>query len=474
MKSHLLDVSIILLIALFLPGFFSPDVRGDWIIEIVDSSGEVREHCSIALDSTETPHIAYQSEVDRGLFFARKDTSGWNTERLHPWSTLGYYCSLAFDSNDLPAIAHQQDYEYRIRYSYYDGSEWQLEVVDESANVGQSVSLVFDSADRPHIGYTNFSINDLRCAYKYTGLWIIEELGVPGYCADLVLSPAGGFPHLCSMWPIAYHMSYLYYTRKTPSGWESFTILDSDGPGNSAKIALGVDGLPMIAHRDSNKGNLYVHRLGSDDLWHEEVVDPGPYISGNLDLVVDNQGQPHISYHDGGLGHLKYATYDGSGWVLQTVDTDGVVGAENTIAVDSAGIPHIAYHDSGRKHLRYAQLQKGPPWFDLEMSDTALSPGDTFQLNASSGNTTASAMTADQYILLDVYGSYFFYPGWSQSVDYNVISIDPFDEYHQTILTFTWPEGAGSASGLYFYGALFHASTFDMIDMDSIEWNYSE
>jgi hypothetical protein len=464
-------ICFVCLLGISSAGFFS---RAQWQIETVDNSNEVQQYCSIALDSTGTPHIAYQSDVDRGLYFARKVSAEWITQRIHPWSVIGYHCSLAFNSSDQPAIAHQQDYDDIIRYSFLDGSEWQMEIVDDTASVGSSVSLVFDGADRPHVAYTNFSINDLRYAYKYAGLWTIQELGVPGYSADLVLSTAGGYPHLCSMWPITYQRSNLYYTSNIASGWESETVLDTGGPGQSANIDLGPDNLPVIAHWNTLDHALYLHKLDSDGTWHQQIVDYGPYISGEIGFVIDNQGNYHISYYDGGLGHLKYAFVNDTGKDIYTVDTDGIVGAANSLAVDDNGVPHIAYHDSGRGHLKYAVLHRGAPWYDLELADDNLVPGDLFQLDARAGNPSAQVLTADEYIVLDVFGAYYFYPAWTQSLQSRLVSVEPGTEMHHTVLSFYWPDNAGSAVGLYFYGALFEPSTFDLIDLDSIFWSFTE
>ena len=51
---------------------------------------------------------------------------------------------------------------------------------------------------------------------------------------------------------------------------------------------------------------------------------------------------------------MKYATFDGSTWHVETVDSDGNVGNDACLALDSLGNPHIAYPDETNHTLKYA------------------------------------------------------------------------------------------------------------------------
>jgi len=45
-------------------------------------------------------------------------------------------------------------------------------------------------------------------------------------------------------------------------------------------------------------------------------------------LALDAANNPHISYWDAGfgMGILKYASYNGTSWKIETVDNGGTVG----------------------------------------------------------------------------------------------------------------------------------------------------
>jgi hypothetical protein len=58
-------------------------------------------------------------------------------------------------------------------------------------------------------------------------------------------------------------------------------------------------------------------------------------------LALDSKGNPHISYDDNASGKLMYASWTGSIWILQIVDTNGA--ANPSIALDFNDNPHICY-----------------------------------------------------------------------------------------------------------------------------------
>jgi hypothetical protein len=95
-----------------------------------------------------------------------------------------------------------------------------------------------------------------------------------------------------------------------------------------------------------------------------ETVDggPGQAVGEYASMKLDRQGRPHIAYYDAANGHLKYARFDGTRWLVQVADP-GIadVGQFAALALDSLDRPHIAYHDDTNGKLRYATLN-GTTW----------------------------------------------------------------------------------------------------------------
>ncbi|MBN1552950.1 DUF4185 domain-containing protein, partial [bacterium] len=113
----------------------------------------------------------------------------------------------------------------------------------------------------------------------------------------------------------------------------------------------------------------------------------------------------------------------------------------------------------------------------LFLEDRTLTPGDCFDLHYILINTSDISYSADIWIILDVFGSYWCYPSWiplNEDIDYKAgIVVVPGKPYHETVLYFFWPNVTGPFSGLYFYAAAFHSNTFNLIgSINSIEWSY--
>jgi Fibronectin type III domain/Bacterial TSP3 repeat len=91
----------------------------------------------------------------------------------------------------------------------------------------------------------------------------------------------------------------------------------------------------------------------------------------------------------------------------------------------------------------------------LEMPSHLFHSGDSCYLRATLCNSYEVPVPGLQFFaVLEAYGSYFFAPGWSTTLDYWTIGIDPGPYTMDIIPEFSWPGGVGSADGLMFYGML--------------------
>ncbi len=99
-------------------------------------------------------------------------------------------------------------------------------------------------------------------------------------------------------------------------------------------------------------------------------------------------------------------------------------------------------------------------------------PGDMFHLETEIVNGLG-AFNVDEYLLLEVYGMFWFYPDWSEDLDYVKRFIDD-GTHRQTILEFIWPNVDSGADGLFFYYALFAPDTFDLMsDISYVIFGYA-
>jgi hypothetical protein len=114
------------------------------------------------------------------------------------------------------------------------------------------------------------------------------------------------------------------------------------------------------------------------------------------------------------------------------------------------------------------------PGVQLLLNQTFFKPGDIFRLEARVTPMMGNPVPATLWVVLDVYGSYWFGPGWTRDQDwYDLGALEmPVIE---NILQFTWPLNCGSAYNITFWGALLHAGTWEIIgEYDRTEFAYHD
>jgi len=150
--------------------------------------------------------------------------------------------------------------------------------------------------------------------------------------------------------------------------WHIETVDVGDPAGRYSSLALDSVDNPQIAYM-SYRDLKYAGWNGSG--WVFQIVEAAQtanseWIGMFTSLVLDGADNPHISYQksytDNGYWFaLRYARWNGTEWNLQTVDEDGEVGIENSLALDSSGNPQISYRDQDNQNLKYARWT-GSAW----------------------------------------------------------------------------------------------------------------
>jgi hypothetical protein len=131
-------------------------------------------YSSIALDSSDTPHIIstrgapYESEYL--YYFVGPDFDATFVDSANHDTD----CSIALDSSDNVHVSYGDGDE--LKYGYYDGSEWDITTVETLSNIN-STSLALDDDGNPHIAYNSSSVN---YAYFDGSAWRTTEVEDPG------------------------------------------------------------------------------------------------------------------------------------------------------------------------------------------------------------------------------------------------------------------------------------------------------
>ncbi len=94
----------------------------------------------------------------------------------------------------------------------------------------------------------------------------------------------------------------------------------------------------------------------------------------------------------------------------------------------------------------------------LNMPAEMFSPGDDCFLKATLTNPGEPMQDIPLFIILDVLGNYYFYPSWTETVEWQSMDVPQGATELSIIPQFTWPDGVGSAQGLVFYGGMTDAA----------------
>jgi hypothetical protein len=136
------------------------------------------------------------------------------------------------------------------------------------------------------------------------------------------------------------------------SAWNIQTV----GQGYDNSIAVDSSGNPHIGYASGEDLN-YASWTGSN--WNIQTIDSGDDKCREICLVLDSAENPHISYYDSTNKLLKYAVWVGSEWQIQSLDLGSDY--ESSLALDSKGNPHISYYNESSGNLMYTSWN-GSNW----------------------------------------------------------------------------------------------------------------
>ena len=266
---------------------------------------------------------------------------------------------IKVDSYDLPHIIYYYSPYAGLRYAHYNGTEWVYETIPGSGSFGY-VSMVLDNQDFPHISCHEWYDEDLMYGWYDGSDWIFEMVDDEddvGLFSSLALD-SDGYPHITYRHNIFGVGKNLRYAYKDVYGWHIEVVDDEfQFQGSYCSIALDSQDHPHIAYSKYIPTEYadylsYAHWDGSQ--WLIETVEEMGYAAYFTSIAVDSQDHPHIAYPI--INHVHYAHWNGTDWVIEDVD---FCHGDVSLCLDSQEYPHITY--SGMNKLNYARWN-GSEW----------------------------------------------------------------------------------------------------------------
>jgi hypothetical protein len=278
----------------------------------------------------------------------------WTTETV---DTYGVQNSIAVDNDQNLHISY---FSGAVKYAFRsaNSSKWftmQLAPGGGYAEVPTSVAL--DHIGNPHICFTP---GVLKYASFENHGWSIQQIdpqsGLIEYTCSLAIT-ADGAPHV--IWyqyggPQGGYFLHLKYATLDKGAWLARTVDYEGQTGKWNCLVLDAQGNPHVTYDSFLKGEIkYAYWDGKD--WHRSVVD-SPDISPNgpsggmgNSLLLNHDGKAQISYENGEA--VKYAWEKDGAWKLDTIEqvtlTGGWSGYRTRQALDPQGNPHVVYEDGG-------------------------------------------------------------------------------------------------------------------------------
>lgn len=365
-KQLMIAISMIFMVIVISGAVSAAD--GTWQTEIVDGNGtsnpDVGSGSSLALDSSNNPHISYYDDTNGNLKYAYQKDGIWTIETVDAVGNINtrIITSIAIDNSNNPHISYYESTNSALKYAYRTGpNTWVTETVDNSGDVGDYSSLSLSKTNSiPHISYSDSTSNAIKYTYRVgPNTWFILPDSIPnGDEPNLVLDSSNS-PHI-SYTGTDFKVHYAYWS----AGIWADEIVDDRRAGCS-DIALDSSNIPHIAYHLETGGAdhgyiAYAYRIGSNN-WHTETLPEfAGWMGTFISIALDQSNNPHISYweNNAGTGALKYAHKINGIWNVLTIDgkPNILIGAINSIAIDSVGNPHIAYYDATNGNLKYAHF----------------------------------------------------------------------------------------------------------------------
>lgn len=329
---------------------------------------------SLALDSSNVPHIAWQergsTEANGTVYYTRWD-SGTNSWAAAESVESGGIPSLQLDQSGQPHIAYRFGSIWstsEIYYRWRDSSSgnWVTASGDSSADVNisstaapdwhPSLALSNDTVQRPYVSWAQFSPKEIHFRRWNGTNWVTVSGETGSTNINVSFDYVGGLPVGLS----AENNSLALYADNTPGiVWRE----DSED-GAYYRLWKGAQWASVSGHIDLTNLQINIQDAAEDSRDMESEEWP--------DLIIDDSDRPHIVWSDFitySISDVRYRYWDPSAdspngaWV--TISGDYTVGAAHygdpnlsvdesptlnsrnaTLALDQWGNSHVAWNET--------------------------------------------------------------------------------------------------------------------------------
>jgi len=315
----------------------------------------------IAVDSTNDPHVISYETENLGVRYAVRRNGSWQTETVDSEGNVGDGHDIAIDQDGVPHISYRDITNGGVKYAKKVNGSWETETLDDPVDdYVEASSIAIDSNGNPHVAYgVSFSAS-LGYAWWNGSSWSIETPGVYSYFISLDLD-ADDNAHIATLNQTGsevYHVKHV--TRFSNGSWEGEIVDNSTPVRYDPLIAVDSGSRPHLAYRGDSDTCPIKYASWNGTSWNVQTVDYAEVCEigegAQLDFALDKDDKPYLVYALPGEG-LKLATMDGGEWTFRVVGPSRVC----SIAADQLNRAHIAhtYEADDGEIIKYVLVETG-------------------------------------------------------------------------------------------------------------------
>lgn len=302
-------------------------------------------------ESSELNDSAVMYKQSNSIQSSISQSSGWISGGEELTITGSGFSELAYSNTTYDGINHQ----------------WNKTTVDFADQAGHENAIAVDSNGNVHIVHANGGNYELKHAIFDGTSWNSKKIKncETSYCirTHMVIDDNDELH-------AAYYANgdYLIYMHYDGVGWNSTTVTSNVKYGEVG-IAVDSNNNPHISYTASGMYCGSGIRLASFDgsSWTTQSVESGTNIGCESSIVIDENDHINIAYQFRDESKLKFATNRSGTWDRYAADPSPTPSAMypgyfSSLAVDSTGKFHIAHHDNKNNDLRYATGIPNTPW----------------------------------------------------------------------------------------------------------------
>jgi hypothetical protein len=245
-----------------------------------------------------------------------------------------------------------------------------IQTLDTAGDVGSHTELVVSSSGAPLIFHHDETNGDLE-AFACSGTACAA--GVP-----TTLVSTGNVGEAISALLAPDNLARIVYQDETTPGLgfvrcendactsSTSQLVDSGVNPDATSMAIGSDGIVIIAYRDAPKGHLKVTHCGDSDCnsTTTTTLDTSGKVAAHVAMTIGTGGLPIIAYREDDTASLRIARCLEETCALFTLasleDDDDDVGTEVALLVDSSNTEHVFYRDVTNSEIRRGSFSSLP------------------------------------------------------------------------------------------------------------------